>query len=112
MKMRTKLLIIVSLFVLIIGSSTVSAQEKGAKETKPHEGTMMWSAMVGAGFLHDYMNSMIQQMSGMIRVMSQMMNSSKMDEKNMKRMSEIMAEMSTMMNEIPAVEEMMAQIPR
>jgi len=47
-EMRTKSLVIVSLIILIIGSSTILAQEKGAKEAKPQEGTMMWRAMVGA----------------------------------------------------------------
>ena len=110
-EMRTKSLVILSLIILIIGSSTVLAQEKGAKEAKPQEGAMMWRAMVGAEFLHEHMNYMMQQMSSFARMMSQMMESGKMDPKMMKLMAETMGEMSKMMSEIPAVEEMMEKRP-
>jgi len=93
-EMRTKSLVIVSLIILIIGSSTILAQEKGAKEAKPQEGTMMWRAMVGAGFLHEHMNYMMPQMSSIIRMMSQMMESGKKDPKMMKLMAEMMAQMA------------------
>ncbi len=105
--MRTKSLVIVSLIILIMGSSTILAQEKGAKEAKPREGSMMWRGMVGAGFLHEHMNYMMQQMSSFTRMMAQVMESGKMDPKMMKLMAETMGEMSRMMSEIPAVEDMM-----
>ncbi len=109
--MRARSLIIVILSVLIIGGSLAMAQEKTPKEMKPGEGVMMWSAMVGPGLLHEHMNSMTQQMSSMIWMMSRMMKSGKMDAKQMKTMSEIMEEMSTMMSETPAVRKMMEEQP-
>lgn len=109
--MRARSLIIVILFLLIIGSSTALTQEKARKEMKPGEGAMMWSAMVGPGFLHEHMNSMTQQMSSVIWMMSRMMRSEKMDAKQMKTMSEIMEEMSTMMGGMPAVRKMTEERP-
>jgi hypothetical protein len=108
--MKAKLLVVVAL-VILIGSSISLAQEKKTGEMKSGEGRMMWSAMVGGGFLHDHMSSMIRQMAGMIRMMSQMVKSGKMDKQQMVRMSEIMQEMSTMRKEIPALEEMMDKRP-
>jgi methyl-accepting chemotaxis protein len=109
--MRGKLLVIIMLSFLAIGNSSVLAQEQTIKGQETHEGRMMWSAMVGAGFLHDHMKSMIQQMSGMMGMMSKMIESGKMNTEHMKNMSEMMQEMSAMMHEIPGILDMMEKRP-
>jgi hypothetical protein len=110
-KMRTRL-VTVALLMAIVGGSVALAEEKATKaSSSSNQGSMMWSAMVGAGLLHEHMKSMIQQMAGITRMMSELIASGKMDERRMKTMSEIMAEMSDMMDEIPAVQDMMDRIP-
>jgi hypothetical protein len=110
-KMRTRL-VIVALLMAIVSGSVALAEEKATRASSSSDrGRMMWSAMVGAGLLHEHMKSMIQQMAGITRMMSEMIASGKMDEGKMKIMSEIMAEMSDMMDEIPAVQDMMDKVP-
>ncbi len=109
--MGARSLIIVILCVLIIGSSPALAQELTSKELKPRQGVMMRSAMKGPEFLRDHINSMIRQMSIMTSIMSQMMESGKIDAETMKLMSEIMGKMSSMMHEMPAVRKMMEERP-
>jgi len=76
-----------------------------------HEGRMQGAALIGAGFLHEHMITMIQQMSGMVSLMGKMAAGGTMDPRAMQRLGEAMGEIAEMLREMPAIDEQAQRAP-
>lgn len=76
-----------------------------------HEDRMRGAALIGAGFLHEHMQTMIQQMSGMVSLMGKMAAGGTMDPRAMQRLGEAMGEIAEMLREMPAIDEQAQRAP-
>ncbi len=98
--------------ICVLGVGTAYAESPGPpKPSSSHGQRMEWEAAVGPGLLHQHMETMIRQMSGMVSLMGKMAATGTMGSGTMRRMAEAMSEIADMLGEMPAVDRLAAKRP-